>query len=401
MSGLALGIDAAAHRGALSVNGAPPIGVVGTGLDIVYPAANRDLWDAVAARGLLLSESPLGSRAERWRFPARNRLLAAIADVVVVVESHEAGGSLHTVAEAAARDRPVMAVPGPIRSSASAGTNRLLSDGCAPVCSVDDVLVALGLSAGRRRPSADPAEGATTAQAVVLDALGWQPTTFEQLADRCAVALGELAATVAELCELGWIHRHGGWLERVEPRPHRPNGRVVSGAPQPRPRSVTDRSPWRGRAPIAWDGALVPRRVRRRLDVGRLVDPCRVPPRPRRLRDLGRAAGHHRSRWSATHHAASLSRLPRHAWLRPAHDRRGKAAALRRYFRWARRTGAITIDPAAHLSAPKGQARLPRVLRDRRARPRCSMPRSPPATIDRVEPKTMRCSSSSTAAAYG
>ena len=92
VSGLALGIDGAAHRGALAADGAPVVGVVGSGLDVVYPRGNRDLWEAVSSVGTLLSEAPLGAEPEGWRFPARNRLLAALADVVVVVESKRAGG---------------------------------------------------------------------------------------------------------------------------------------------------------------------------------------------------------------------------------------------------------------------------------------------------------------------
>ena len=92
VSGLALGIDGAAHRGALAADGTPVVGVVGSGLDVVYPRGNRDLWGAVGAAGTLMGEAPLGAEPEGWRFPARNRLLAALADVVVVVESKRAGG---------------------------------------------------------------------------------------------------------------------------------------------------------------------------------------------------------------------------------------------------------------------------------------------------------------------
>ena len=146
VSGLALGIDGAAHRGALAADGAPVVGVVGSGLDVVYPRGNRDLWDAVAGAGTLLTEAPLGAEPEGWRFPARNRLLAALADVVVVVESKRAGGSMHTVEEAIRREVTVMAVPGSVRNPAAEGTNLLLSEGCAPACCTDDVLVALGLA---------------------------------------------------------------------------------------------------------------------------------------------------------------------------------------------------------------------------------------------------------------
>lgn len=147
VSGLALGIDGAAHEGALRVRGgAPPVGVVGSGLDVPYPRRHRRLWQRVAERGVLLGEAPPGAAPEPWRFPARNRILAALAGVVVVVESHRRGGSTLTVDAAVARDVPVMAVPGSVRSPASAGTNELLAAGAAPARDVDDVLVALSLT---------------------------------------------------------------------------------------------------------------------------------------------------------------------------------------------------------------------------------------------------------------
>ncbi|MDP9402689.1 MAG: DNA-protecting protein DprA, partial [Actinomycetota bacterium] len=160
VSGLALGIDGASHEGAVRAGaaGAPPIAVVGSGLDVVYPRRHASLWAQVADAGVILSEAPLGSRPEPWRFPARNRIIASLCDVLVVVESHRAGGSLHTVRSAEERGVTVMAVPGPVRSPASAGTNRLLSEGCPPACDVDDVLVALALeTAGRAagRPGRD------------------------------------------------------------------------------------------------------------------------------------------------------------------------------------------------------------------------------------------------------
>ena len=111
VSGLALGIDAAAHSGALASGAAPPIGVVGSGLDVVYPRRNAQLWTRVARDGVLLTEHPLGAKPVGWHFLARNRIIAALADVVVVVESHEHGGSLQTATEAARRGIPVLAVP--------------------------------------------------------------------------------------------------------------------------------------------------------------------------------------------------------------------------------------------------------------------------------------------------
>src|SRR5947207_3064803 len=158
VSGLALGIDGAAHLGVLAAGGgaAPPVAVVGSGLDVVYPRAHARLWSQVAEAGVVLSEAPLGARPEAWRFPARNRILAALADVVVVVESRAKGGSFHTVQAADLRGVPVMAVPGPVRSPVSCYTNELLVTGSPPARDIDDVLVALDLiGRGPKRRRAD------------------------------------------------------------------------------------------------------------------------------------------------------------------------------------------------------------------------------------------------------
>jgi DNA processing protein len=218
VSGLAHGIDAAAHRGALQAGGAPPIGVVGTGLDVVYPKAQRVLWRAVAEAGVLLSESPLGTAPERWRFPARNRIIAALADVVVVVESHVRGGALHTVDEADRRGIDVVAVPGSVRNHAAAGVNALLVEGRAPVRDAEDVLLALGLSTAGRSPSCpDPRPAPSDGDRLVLDALGWQPSSLDQLAIRTTLALPALAAALERLRAGGWVSQTGGWYEQVAP----------------------------------------------------------------------------------------------------------------------------------------------------------------------------------------
>ena len=110
-----------------------------------YPRRHERLWERVASSGVIVSESPAGVPTEKWRFPVRNRLLAALSDVVVVVESRHHGGSRHTVDAAVDRGVPVGAVPGSIRSATSEGTNALLADGAFPVCSTGDILVALSL----------------------------------------------------------------------------------------------------------------------------------------------------------------------------------------------------------------------------------------------------------------
>ncbi len=220
VSGLALGIDGAAHRGALDAlaqdpEGSSPIGVVGSGIDVVYPARHRDLWHSVATIGLLLSETPLGIRPAAWRFPARNRLIAALADVVVVVESHAVGGSLHTVTEAERRDVPVLVVPGSVRNAASAGTNQLLADGCHPARDVDDVLAALGLMRASRRGRRERRPAPDSTAGAVLDAFAWEPATLDQLVTRTGLALGEVAVSLEWLVASGWVEPQGGWYERV------------------------------------------------------------------------------------------------------------------------------------------------------------------------------------------
>ncbi len=222
VSGLALGIDGAAHRGALAADGAPVVGVVGSGLDVVYPRGNRDLWDAVAAAGTLLSEAPLGAEPEGWRFPARNRLLAALADVVVVVESKRAGGSMHTVEEALRRDVTVMAVPGSVRNPAAAGTNLLLSEGCAPACSTDDVLVALGLAtaatAGTDPAAARPnvsIDGLDPLQKRLLELLDDGPVSLDVLVLRAAAPVPEALVAAESLERLGLLARDGARVLRA------------------------------------------------------------------------------------------------------------------------------------------------------------------------------------------
>lgn len=218
VSGLALGIDGAAHEGALAARAAPPVAVVGSGLDVVYPRRHADLWRRVATAGVLVSEAPLGARPEPWRFPARNRLIAALSSVLVVVESHAAGGSMHTVRAAAERGVTVMAVPGPVRSPASAGTNRLLADGCPPACDPGDVLVALALETAARpalaaRPDARPPPAGE--EAAVLELLGWEAVSLEELLAATDLAPTRVAVALTRLEVLGWARGRGGWWERV------------------------------------------------------------------------------------------------------------------------------------------------------------------------------------------
>ena len=182
------------------------------------PASQRGL----VARGRASRRSAFGGATRcstrALAFPARNRIIAAIADVVVVVESRHEGGSMHTVTEAERRGRPVFAAPGPVRSATSAGTNRLLRDGAHVVCDAGDVLVALGLSSALCRPLRDPRPQPSAEDAVVLDAVGWSPASLDGLAARTSCSLGQLALALNRLCEQGWLEERAGWFERVARR---------------------------------------------------------------------------------------------------------------------------------------------------------------------------------------
>lgn len=159
VSGLARGIDSAAHRGTLRAGG-QAVAVLGSGIDVVYPAENADLYQAIAdGHGAVMSEYPPGTPPDRWRFPARNRIIAAISSAVVVVEAGEKGGALITARLAAEIGRPVFVVPGDVDRPASVGCNRLIRDGAHPVLGVQDLIAELGFVLGAPLPAASTATG--------------------------------------------------------------------------------------------------------------------------------------------------------------------------------------------------------------------------------------------------
>jgi DNA processing protein len=244
VSGLALGIDGAAHRGALlSARLGSTIGVAASGVDRIYPLRHRELWADVVRLGAVVSETPPGQPAQTWRFPARNRIIAGLVSMVVVVESHAAGGALITADAAIERGIEVRAVPGPVRSPASAGTNQLLYDGPGPVRDAADVLLALGsiLPAARlRRPaSAGPAvvggpppragdghqraDASPSAAAVdapgdggsVLQAMGWHPRSFNWIVGQSRSDVADVAAQLERLAAAGRVSEERGWWQRL------------------------------------------------------------------------------------------------------------------------------------------------------------------------------------------
>jgi DNA processing protein len=278
VSGLARGIDGAAHAGALRAGDeapARPVAVVGTGLDVVYPSSNEALWGRVAERGAVFSESSLGTKPHPGVFPARNRIIAALSDVVVVVESHYGGGSLYTAEAAARRSIPVCAVPGSVRSRASEGTNALLVDGCIPVRDATDVLVAIALARagkdghcpdaqemrdwrasqravaershrdepGGEEPAVGRSDGPpdpprarvpfgsdqrrghlspggderamSPPQRAVLNAVDDSPTAFETILIRTDLSIASAAEACEQLVESGALDAGAGWWSRV------------------------------------------------------------------------------------------------------------------------------------------------------------------------------------------
>jgi DNA processing protein len=238
VSGLALGIDGAAHHGALEglVRGpagahadpspGPPLGVAASGVDVPYPRQHTGLWERVCRAGAIVSETPPGQPAQAWRFPSRNRIIAGLSLMVVVVESHMAGGSLITAEAALERGVEVRAVPGPVGSPASEGSNQLLYDGPGPVRSAQDVLDTLGVILPRDHPSEERGDRSTPAgkpprtvlsslERAVVDCVGWRPSSLGQIVDRSGLAVSDVAAVLDRLEARGVLVREGSWWVRV------------------------------------------------------------------------------------------------------------------------------------------------------------------------------------------
>jgi DNA processing protein len=212
ISGLARGIDGCAHRGALA-GGGRTVAVLGAGLDRIYPPEHGRLADGIAAAGALLSEFPLGSEPEPWHFPLRNRVISGLARGVVVVEAALRSGALGTADMALEQSREVFAVPGPVTSPTSTGTNRLIRQGAGLVEGARDVLEAFPDLAARL-PAADAAaqatDGLSEPERLLLHALGAAPLPID---DIIRAASGTAAATTALLTALelkGLVRQHPG-----------------------------------------------------------------------------------------------------------------------------------------------------------------------------------------------
>jgi len=204
VSGLATGIDGAAHRAALEAGGAT-IAVLGTGLNHVFPKGHRRLQEEIAARGVLLTELDPDWAGQRFTFPARNRIIAALADVTIVAEAPAKSGALITADHALEIGRTVAAVPGAIDQPQSAGCNRLIAAGAQVIASVEDALALAGLTLAPRAARDDP-EGD---EGRVWAALAHGPLDIDSLchasglpAEKCLVAVSKLEVNGSVECAL-------------------------------------------------------------------------------------------------------------------------------------------------------------------------------------------------------
>jgi len=195
VSGMALGIDGAAHRGALKGNGAT-IAVVGTGLDIVYPSRHRELAHQIVERGLIISEFALGTPSRAQNFPKRNRIISGLAMGCLVVEANLQSGSLITARLAAEQGRDVFAIPGSIHSPLAKGCHELIKQGAKLVDSIQDIMEELGAVPAVVRNDITPAMDASNP---LLDAMGYDPVTMDELVERSGLTSDHLSAMLLML----------------------------------------------------------------------------------------------------------------------------------------------------------------------------------------------------------
>jgi DNA processing protein len=196
VSGLALGIDAAAHRGGLE-GASSSIAVVGTGLDVVYPARNSDLAHELAQHGCIVSEFALGTPPDAGNFPRRNRLISGLARGCLVVEAAVASGSLITARLANEQGKDVFAIPGSIHSPLAKGCHALIKDGAKLVETAQDILDELGMDAPSVRRD-DKAKASAIASGPLLDALGFDPCDIDTLSARSGVSAGDVSAQLTQ-----------------------------------------------------------------------------------------------------------------------------------------------------------------------------------------------------------
>lgn len=214
-SGLALGIDAAAHRGTLSAGG-NTIAFIGTGIDRIYPARNHDLALEIGSKGAIVSEFPIGTPVAAANFPRRNRLISGIARGVLVVEAALQSGSLITARLAGEQGREVFAIPGSIHSPQARGCHKLLKEGAKLVEIAQDVLDELGLTTAATPPSLQPTEPASDSDGQLLLCMGFEPCGLDELSSRSGLSAALLSSELLHLELQGRIASlPGGLFQRL------------------------------------------------------------------------------------------------------------------------------------------------------------------------------------------
>jgi DNA processing protein len=216
VSGMARGLDAVAHTAALDAGGGT-VGVLGNGLGVVYPAGNRALYDRVAEGGCLITEFPPGERPNAGSFPRRNRLVSGLARCTLVVEARERSGTLITVECALRQGKEAMAVPGPITSPLSLGTNRLIQQGAKPALGLRDVLEEYGMTVGDAPATTIPTD-LTEREKRVLDVLGLGVEHVDEVARRLEGPASEALAILTGLEIRGLVTQEPGKIFRPAAR---------------------------------------------------------------------------------------------------------------------------------------------------------------------------------------
>ncbi len=214
VSGLARGVDAAAHRGALEAGGRT-IAVLGTGVDVPYPVSHRALHEAVQRQGAVVSEVEPGTKAFRGCFPRRNRIIAALARVTVVVEAGFKSGAVNTASQALEQGRLVAAVPGAIDDPRSAGSNLLIRDGAMVVADVEDMLSIYGLSTSRAASGGGEDSRLSDLETRILSLLGPRATPSYDLAFQLGMPVGQISGSLLRLELDGLAARDGGGYFRI------------------------------------------------------------------------------------------------------------------------------------------------------------------------------------------
>jgi len=215
VSGMARGLDAIAHGGALDARGGT-IGVLGNGLGVIYPAANRELYRLVAERGLLVTEFPPGERPGAGSFPRRNRLISGLARVVIVVEAALTSGTLQTADCAHEQGREVLAVPGPVTSPVSVGTNRLIRDGAGPLLELADLLAHYPEVRGSiAQPAAVASQRADPLERKILNTLWAGSRRAEELVHASGASVSEALDALSALELRGRVRQEAGGTYRL------------------------------------------------------------------------------------------------------------------------------------------------------------------------------------------